>query len=145
MSCRNGSGNWNKHYIVHKVSRVNNPTLGLNSLWLAGEPDKTGKCLWRLDSVFCPSLAISALGPAADRWFGAVPAAVSPSGSGSIDGLPIIKKKTLSLNPKEKNWYQLTSPLSCSWRRACRNSPKSLAKHMDRTPSYYGRPPKINK
>ena len=131
MSCHNGSGNWNKCYIVHNVSGVNNPTLGLNRLWLAGEPDKTGKRLWRLDSVFCPSLAISALGPAADRlsivWFGAVPAAVGPSGSGSIDGLPLLKK--VSLNPEGKKWYQLTLPLSCSWHRACDNSPKTRRAH----------------
>ena len=57
-----------------------------------------------LDSVFCPSLAINALGPAADRpsivWLGTVPAAVGPSASGSIDALPIIKKSLFK--PKGK-------------------------------------------
>ena len=35
MNCRNRSGNRNKHYALHHVFGVNNPTLGLDRLLVA--------------------------------------------------------------------------------------------------------------
>ena len=65
--CRKISDNQNKHYIVDNVAGVNQCTACVRRLLVAATLDKTGKRLWSLDSVFCPSPVSVGRGPVADR------------------------------------------------------------------------------
>ena len=110
-------------WIVSRLHPNLTSSLGCIRTWhrlsVASEPDKIGKRLWSLDSVFCPSPVSVGPGHVADRpsivWFVGVPAVTYPSNWASVDGIfEKILSWTLARAHTHRKKDRFTSPVSRS-------------------------------